>query len=65
MDISPSFTFCSGRRLPAGYLSRNVGVGHRLNLPEALRALQMTIDHQITTDRMRASHLGVLLDLGH
>jgi|Cyp1metagenome_2_1107374.scaffolds.fasta_scaffold00843_43 hypothetical protein len=31
-------TFRSGRRLPAGYLSGDVGIGHRLDLPKALGA---------------------------
>ena len=58
-------SFCSGRRLPAGYFGRNIGVGHQLNLSEALWPLQVTADQQITTDWMGASTLWELLDLGH
>jgi hypothetical protein len=54
--------FCSGRRLPAGYFGRNIGVGHQLNLSEALWALQVTDNDRFW---MGASTLWELLDLGH
>ena len=53
----------SGRRLPTGNLSSDVGICDTLHLSETLWALEMTINHEVAADRVPALNLWSVLDL--